>query len=93
MTETLIEESLRLAREAKAARTPEQVAAAERAEAMILSRFVRMFDGPEELGHSKGKQPCVVLSVVEFREFRKTHPVTHRWGVEWEERVLAATPE
>lgn len=80
MTETKVQEGLRLAREVKAARTPEQVAAAEAAEAQIVSRFLRLFAGTEAQSKSKGHQPCFVLPVEEFREFRKTTPATHRWA-------------
>lgn len=81
------EEGMRRASEARALRTPEQVAEAEFAEAKLLSRFFRMFAGTEEMSKSKGHQPCVVVSVAEMREFRKSEPATHRWAA-FEQKFL-----
>lgn len=87
MTESRTQEGLRLAREAKAARSPEQVAVAEFAEAKLLSRFFRMFAGTEDMSKSKGHQPCVVVSAETMRKFRKTTPATHQWAA-FEQKFL-----
>lgn len=81
------EEGLRLARERHASLLPEVRALVDASERTLISRFVRMFAGTEDMSKSKGHQPCIVLSVEEFREFRKSEPAKHRWA-KFEEEFL-----
>lgn len=84
--ETIRERGLREARERLA--EPGARKALEQTHRVILSRFFRMFAGTEDMSKSKGHQPCIVLSVEEMREFRKTTPATHMWAAH-EEHFLS----
>lgn len=56
--------------------------AQEEAHRLIMSKFFRLFAGTEDMTESKGHVPCIVVSVEEMREFRKTTPATHRWAAQ-----------
>lgn len=79
-------DGLRRAQERRDSLTPEVLDRVEALLASVPSRLVRLFCGEESQAKSKGHQPCVVVSLGTFREFRKTHPVTHRWA-EWEKSL------
>lgn len=77
-------DGLKTAVERLASLTPDERLLVETALAGVHSRFVHMFVGEE--GDNPGHMPGMVASTTELREFRKLHPVTHRWAA-WEESL------
>lgn len=78
-------EGVRQAQERFAALTSEVRTLVETKLAEFDSRLVRSFVGEE--GKKKGYMPGLTATFEEMREFRKTHPATHKW-VAFEQKVL-----